>query len=118
MFGHGTIVGWVSPALPLLLSDDTPLISGPLTNVQLSWIGSLPSFAAIFGTTTFGYISSVMGVKRAMIFLTFPSMLFWFFVYFGNTYQYLYFARLAAGISGGGMQSTVILYISEIANNK
>lgn len=31
MLSHGCIIGWFSPALPKLLSANTPLVSGPLT---------------------------------------------------------------------------------------
>lgn len=41
MFGHGTIVGWMAPALLKLTSESTPLLSDPLTNEQVSWIGSV-----------------------------------------------------------------------------
>lgn len=30
--------GWLSPALPVLMSENTPLLSGPLSNEELSWI--------------------------------------------------------------------------------
>lgn len=39
VISHGCTVGWTSAALPLLLSQDqTPLVTGPLTNLQLSWV--------------------------------------------------------------------------------
>lgn len=34
-------LGWIAPATPLLLSHETPLETGPMTNEQLSWIGSI-----------------------------------------------------------------------------
>lgn len=118
MLAHGTINGWVSPVSPLLLSDDTPLRSGPLTSVELSWIGSMISIGGIFGSLIFGYLTSILGCKRAMIYLTFPSMLFWFLIYFGDTYYYIVIARFLAGLAAGGIQTTVVLFISEIANDK
>lgn len=36
---HGVMIGWLSPALTKLMSDDTPLKTGPLTKDQLAWIG-------------------------------------------------------------------------------
>lgn len=33
--GHGNLLGWISPTLPTLLSEDTPLKTGPLTNEQV-----------------------------------------------------------------------------------
>lgn len=45
-------------------------------------------------------------------------MLFWFLVYFGDTYYYIFIARFAAGLTGGGIQTTIVLFVSEIANDK
>lgn len=35
------LTGWVSPALPKLISNDTPLSTGPITIEQVSWVGSI-----------------------------------------------------------------------------
>lgn len=118
MLGHGTIVGWVSPASVKLTDENSPLITGPLTNEQLSWIGSINCGGAIAGTFTFGYIAALFGCKRAMIFLAFPSILFWTLIQFGDSYYHILIARVASGFTGGGIQSTLVLYVSEIANNK
>lgn len=32
---------WTGCALPYLASEETPLVSGPLTNDEISWIGSI-----------------------------------------------------------------------------
>lgn len=42
MAGHGSIMGWISPAIAKLSSPDTPL-DRPLTNEEISWIGSITS---------------------------------------------------------------------------
>lgn len=97
MLGHGCIVGWISPAMPLLLSENTPLKTGPLTTDQLSWIGSINAIGALFGTFTFGLFTTKFGCKRTMTFLTIPSVIFWLAVYFGNTYFHLLFARFSTG---------------------
>lgn len=36
VLSYGTVIGWLSPSLPTLLSSDTPLITGPIT--RLRWI--------------------------------------------------------------------------------
>lgn len=118
MLGYGTILGWVSPVIPLLKSEDTPLSSGPLTSEQLSWIGSLSAIGSVGGAYIFGSLASFLGHKRAMILLTFPSAISWFLIYFGDTYHYIYAARLLAGSTAGGSQAMIFVYISEIANNK
>ena len=44
---HGTMMGWPATALPILLSENTPLKTGPLTNEQLSWVGSINAIGAV-----------------------------------------------------------------------
>lgn len=118
IFSHGGTLGWTSPALPVLLSNSTPLITGPLTNDELSWIGSMSSLGSVCGTFICGLLSMWLGCKRAMVFLAFPPIVFWILVYFGNTFYHILCARLIGGLTGGGFQSGVTLFVSEIANNK
>lgn len=119
MIGHGTINGWMSPVLPLLLSENTPLYdSGPLTNVQLSWVGSITSIGGIIGPFIFGFLVSKMGCARTMYFLILPHVMFWTLVYFGTTFEYIFLALAFAGMSGGGTLTCVVLFVSEIANDK
>lgn len=37
---------------------------------------------------------------------------------FGHTFYHIFVARLIAGLLGGGFQSTVVVFLSEIANDK
>lgn len=118
MFSHGATNGWMSPAVPILSSNDTPLESGPLTNEDISWIGSINAFGAICGTIALGYFISLMGTKRAILLLAIPEDLFWIFIYFGTHYYYILIARVLIGISGGGILTSLVLFIAEIANDK
>lgn len=115
--GHGNLLGWISPTLPTLLSEDTPLKSGPLTNDQLSWIGSINSIGALCGTFATGILTHTLGAKRSMLLLAMPSILFWVLIFFGDTYYHVLIARVFVGAVGGGIQTTLILYTSEIAND-
>lgn len=40
-FNFGIGLGWFSPALPMLQSDESPLETGALTISDVSWIGSI-----------------------------------------------------------------------------
>lgn len=118
MFSHGCIIGWVAPALMLLTSDETPLEAGKITLEQLSWIGSMNCVGAIFGTFTFGCFTSFMGCKRAMVFLGIPATVYWLIIMYGDSVNYIIFARFMAGWTGGGIFSITILYVAEIADDK
>lgn len=118
MLAHGAVIGWSSPALPILSSEQSPLASGPLTMDQISWIGSINCLSAMLGTIAFGYLISLMGIKRAMLLLTIPTTTFWLLVYFGNHYYHLLLARFFSGFGGGGICTTLTLYVSEIADDR
>lgn len=118
MLSHGVAVAWASPAIPILSSENTPLISGPLTNDEISWIGSINSIGAAFGAIFIGYIISILGPKRAVLLLAIPEALFWVLIYYGNHYYYIFGARFLSGFSGGAIAPAIVLYISEVANDK
>ncbi|XP_055304280.1 facilitated trehalose transporter Tret1-like, partial [Sitodiplosis mosellana] len=117
IFSSGAVNGWVSPALSVLASDKSPLISGALTTDEISWIGSINVLGAMMGTLSLGYFISLMGSKRAILLLTIPIIVFWLLVYFGNHYYYLLLGRVFAGIGGGGVLTALILYVSEISDD-
>lgn len=72
IIGHGCSVGWVSPSLPILQSEDSPI--GPISRDDASWIGSLFSLGAGFGVLTFGMISVWIGNKKSLILCVFPAL--------------------------------------------
>lgn len=90
---QGLQVGWVSTTLPHLASKHTPLLSGPICNDQLSWIGSINCIGALIGSFSVGYLSNLLGSKRTTHFLAIPYVISWLLIYFGNTYQHILIAR-------------------------
>lgn len=102
----------------VLLSNETVLSTGPLTNEQLSWFGSMNSIAAMISTFLCGLISLFYGSKIAMMVLGVPAICFWLLIIFGHTYYSLLMARFLVGLTGGSFQSGVVTYVSEISNNK
>lgn len=61
MVGFGCAVGWLSMALPLLQSDDSPLENGKLSVSDLSWIGSIMSIGALTGNLLYGFLVTIIG---------------------------------------------------------
>ncbi|XP_055307284.1 facilitated trehalose transporter Tret1-like [Sitodiplosis mosellana] len=117
LLSQGCLMGWISPAIPKLTSESTPLTSGLLTTQQVSWIGSISCIGVLVGSLSFGYFTSFMGCKRAMLFLTVPSIGAWLLIYFGQTFDHILLSRALSGWSTGGITTTIILFVSEIANN-
>lgn len=118
LLGYGSAVSWLSPALSVLLIDTTPLKTGPLTNHDVSWLGSISSLGSIIGTFVFGCLVYSIGCKRAMLYLGLPSISFWILVFFGDTLNHLLIGRFIMGWTAGGVQSGIIIYVSEISNDK
>lgn len=112
---HGLAIGWLSPSLPYLRSEESHLSTGPVTSENVSWIGSLSAVGAFFGAVIFGKISQKFGQKLTLILLVVPHLTFWSLVYTSTHLYHLYIARICAGLTGGGTIRTLSLYITEIS---
>ncbi|XP_019565072.3 facilitated trehalose transporter Tret1 [Aedes albopictus] len=115
---HGTTLGWLSPFLPLLQSENSPLETGPVTIEQGSWIGSILCLGGLAGAIIYGSLTSRLGVKRCISCIIIPNISFWVIVYFGTSVYHLYIARFIAGATGGGIMVTFPLFIADISDNK
>lgn len=71
---YGTFAGWPSAAFLVLSSKDTPLDSGPLSEEQLSWIGSLLGIGGLVGSILFAWLSNLVGRKLALSLVAFPAI--------------------------------------------
>lgn len=76
MLSFGSTIGWLSPALPLLQSEASPLSSGPMTIQQISWTGSLLSVGALAGNILGGYLMIRFGSKMILMLLAVPQLVF------------------------------------------
>lgn len=73
-FCFGVTVGWSSSSVVKLMSDDTPLSSGPLTLDQGSWISSVMCLGGAFSTVFYGWMSEKVGRKLSLLCLAFPTL--------------------------------------------
>lgn len=71
---HGLAIGWLSPNLLKLQSNESPLQSGPMTLSETSWIGSCFSIGAILGNCFFGLLSNYLGRKNTLCILALPNL--------------------------------------------
>lgn len=71
-FSQGHAVAWLAPTLLVLQSENSPLVSGPVTVEEASWIGSVVSVGGITGTILFGTLLNVIGRKKSLYLLTIP----------------------------------------------
>ncbi|ETN57861.1 sugar transporter [Anopheles darlingi] len=113
---HGGVLGWVSPSLAYLQSNETHLTGGPLTVEQTSWLGSSLCIGGMVGVTLFGLLADYVGKRRALQCITVPHVAFWLCVLFGSDVYQLCLGRVFAGAAGGGLIRIVPLYVAEIAD--
>lgn len=71
-FSQGSNVAWFSPALPLLYSESSPLIDGPISHDTAGNIGTFLAVGGICGSLGFGLMANWIGYKRAMQCAAFP----------------------------------------------
>lgn len=76
--GQGCGVGWLSPSLPILMSNESPLKSGTITTNEAGWIGSILSLGAVLGTLCFGLLTNVIGTKKSMMACIIPTLVIFF----------------------------------------
>lgn len=112
---YGLATGWTSAAIPLLKSSSSPLKSGPISNEEASFIGSVLTIGGCFGTVIFGYAATTIGRKKSIFLMAFPQMAGWILVHFAESAILLIAFRFLAGISAGGILTVVSGYITEIS---
>lgn len=115
---HGSAVGWLSPALVTLTSDASPLVSGPITVEQMSWIGANLCFGGVTGTFLLGYLTQRYGCRIGLLLMGIPNIVFWIMVELGCHYHHLYVARVVAGLTGGPLVRIIPLFISEVVEKE
>ncbi|XP_053663210.1 facilitated trehalose transporter Tret1-like [Anopheles marshallii] len=113
---HGFTLGWVSPSLEYLRSNDTHLAGGPMTVEEISWLGSSLCIGGMIGVPLYGSLADRIGKRRALQCIAVPHVAFWMFVIFGTDVVQLCVGRVLAGVAGGGIIRIVPLFVADIAD--
>lgn len=71
-FNHGTVIGWLSAAVPNFISGKTPLNDGNLSLNEVTLLASTLHIGALVGVLLWGAIASCFGSRVALICLA-PS---------------------------------------------
>lgn len=71
---YGIVVGWSSPSILLLTSDQSPLSSGKITLEQASWVTSLKSLGFLFTSPVCGIVANKFGRKWPLFYISIPSI--------------------------------------------
>lgn len=111
-------MGWISPALEILQSEDSPLPSGPLNMNELSIITAISCVGGIITSIIAGWIADRIGRKKTLIIFNFTFVAGWLLVYFAKSGTYLNVSRLLNGLGGGVGYIVVPIFVTEISEDR
>ncbi|KAL7032244.1 hypothetical protein ACKWTF_007259 [Chironomus riparius] len=112
----GASIGWVSPSISFLQSQETTL-DLTLNSDELSWLGGLLPLGALIGTFLFAWLSEKFGRFWILWLTALPQIISWLCIIYASLVEHLYIARLLAGLCMGGTFALIPVYISEISNS-
>ncbi|XP_038218603.1 facilitated trehalose transporter Tret1-like [Zerene cesonia] len=111
----GILNVWPSYTLSYYTSQNTTLLSAPMTSMESSLLGSLPALGALLGTACAGMIIDGFGRKKGGIVIAMPYLFSWLMIDMTSSSIVILVARFVAGIAAGASSVHAPIYISEIA---
>lgn len=115
-FGFGTVNGWPSPAQSQLQSENPPIAHTPLTDEEISWLGSIVFMGGVVGAMVWSQVADRFGRKAAGYMTALPFIMSWLMMIFANNYWSILIARFLVGIGCTGTLINVPLIVSEMAD--
>lgn len=70
----GMLYVWPSYTVVHFTKTDTEYLDTPMTEIESSLVGSLPSLGAMAGTVLVGWLMSLFGRQRTGLILAFPML--------------------------------------------
>lgn len=86
-----------------------------LDDIQMGWVVSSPSFAAMFAMLVAGTLSGIIGRKKVLIYAALLYSLSAFLSAFAPSYPVLVIARMIGGFAFGAALVIAPIYIAELA---
>ncbi|CAK1543397.1 unnamed protein product [Leptosia nina] len=115
-FATGILFVWPSYTLQLYTSTNTTLLSEPLSDLQSSLLGSLPSLGAMVSTMFAGVMLNTLGRQKAGLCCAIPFLLSWLLIDLSSSAILLLLGRFLGGIACGICFVQGPVFISEIAD--
>lgn len=112
---YGIILGWQSPSSPQLQSSSPPVGNEPMTDDDVSWLGSIVCLSGTLVTILLSIIPDKFSRKRFAYVVTIPLILSWLLIIFATEHIHIYIARILCGVGGAGIFFLVPNYVSEIS---
>lgn len=115
---YGIAVGWCSPTIPALLSEESPLNTEPITKYESSWISSIFWIGTGFGALCSGPMIARLGRIRLLMTMGPAQIAGWLLISFAQNVYYLYCARFIMGFLGSVLFVVIPVYVTEIAHDR
>ncbi|XP_055640539.1 facilitated trehalose transporter Tret1-2 homolog [Toxorhynchites rutilus septentrionalis] len=115
---YGFTCGWTSPSFPILESWDTPLLSGPISSEEGSWIGASLCIGGFIGNLVSGWMADRYGRKLTACLAAIPQIICWIMVIIAKNAYYLMAMRFLGGFSGGVCFMVIPMFIAEISEDR
>ncbi|KAF5293484.1 hypothetical protein FQA39_LY02969 [Lamprigera yunnana] len=111
----GASLSWTSPVLPQLQNTNSTSTFS-ITVAEGSWIGSMLAFGVLATAIPSGYLADRFGLKKCILALVLPHIVFTLIVAIARNVYLLCLARFISGISGGGVSVVSAIYIADISD--
>ncbi|XP_035783800.1 facilitated trehalose transporter Tret1-like [Anopheles albimanus] len=115
---YGLSIGWLSPNIILMSSDDTPLVTGKITAEEQGTIGSIGTIGCMLAPLVCGWVAEIAGRKAALMLIGITQLISWAVMPFATRLSIIYASRIFGGFAGGGTLSIVPLFVSEISEDR
>lgn len=111
-------MGWCSPILLILLSQDSPLSTGTITIDEASLVMSIYCLGGAVSTIIFGFLVNRIGRKYTIVIGAFLQTIAWSMILFGDNIDILYTARCLSGFGTAPALLAVPSFVAEISDKK
>lgn len=118
MFIAGATLTWSSPEIPLLTNSSSTPFDQPLNADESTWISSLVTLGAAFGSFLFTYLADKMGRKYTLLSAGVPFLVCYLILAFGSIVELFYCARFIMGLTVGGVFSLLPIYAGELSDKE
>lgn len=137
---NGCALCWPVQFLPQFQSIDTPLVSGPLTSDEISWVMGISYIGSLLSLICNGFFLSFVGSKRFLLSATVsslveriqcyyynndvfyssqvPMVIFWWLIHSATDFHHILLARFISGWTNSTIYLALILFSVEVANDK
>lgn len=115
---YGMAIGWSSPSLPILLSDDSPLETGPISPNEAAMISAVLCVGGALGAISSGFIIDQIGRKPSLLMCGLLQIVSWLLIPCLRTVFGLYLSRGLGGFVAGAVYVIIPTFVTEISDDQ